>query len=720
MKFTGLIASYGIKGVGNKTIILLSRPMMLALLTTLLMFLLFPKVDKYSLTEAERFNSQNVYGSFYHIFADMDSDGETEWVTSGANIRADHSITLRTAKGRNIDQWNFPGEIPKQDRRIFIGDADSNGFMEVYLFSQIEDSLFLHCFEPLKKDGIFIEKIFIDKIRRSNDKTDYIIFPVGISDMNNDGYKTFVFSVSAGFSIYPRKIYSYCPIKNELLHSVSGGWQFGNQLFANGPNNQQVILNNIFAPGNFKPDEQISYTDHSAWLLVVDHKMNFLFEPIEFKGYNSMVNAMPFSDNPEDGFLLYSTNLLDCDTCDKVSKYNYRGELLNRYHFEREQHLTNSLIKPGFFNNENPLLYFPHNGQLVSIDTGLNMKAFRKILPKLIFSEATAFGLDLDKDNKNDFYLVERENGFCLLSADLNHQIEVELLGGLTMPVSIRRIHGSNAPQIAVQSRDYFVIYNLITNPFYYWRWLVLLLIYFFFTFLFHWSRRVYANQLKRSQAVEREFSELQFRSITNQLDPHFAFNILNTIGNSILKEDKNKAYHQLIQFSRLMRQSLEDSDAIGRSIEKETALLENYLKLQQESHPNSFDYQLQISPDIDVNWQIPKLILQSFAENALKHGLYPSGKKGNLRISIQTDKKFLTIEIEDNGIGRKQAAKQNNNSTHKGISLFNRLAELSNRKKKEHFSIQINDLYDAEQNACGTLVIIHLPAQPKFGLHEN
>jgi len=720
MKFTGKTPLYGNGGIGNKAILFLAKPMVLAFFITFVLFLFFPEVKKFRLEEAERSNSQNAYGSLFSMFADMDGDGETEWLQSGENIRGEHSVILRKANGSNIEQYNFPGKVPERNSRFYLGDANKNGFQEVYLFSTIDDSLFLHCFEPMKENGIYTEKVFVDLIRKKNKMIDYYIFMTGLSDMNHDGYMTFVFSVNSGYSIYPRKTYAFNPLTNDLHQSVSGGWQIGNQLFAKGPDGNQVVLSSVFAPGNFKEGETTPYSDHSAWLFVLNHQMNFLFEPIEFKGYNTAISLMPFSENPEDGFLLHNSTLLDCDTCETLSAYSYSGERrktvpYNKYHFYRS-----SIVKPHLFHNERPLIYRYNDGQLTSIDTGLNLKVLKKLPDKLYFTELTVSELDFDKDNQKDFVFIEKAGGFIIITPDLQHHAEVELTGGMMTPASLRRSPDLSEPQLAVQSRDYFVFYNLITNPFYFWRWPALLLIYAFFAGLLYWSRHVYAKQLQRNQAIERELSELQFSAVTNQLDPHFAFNILNTIGGSILNDNKETAYDNLIQFSRLIRHSLEDSDTIGRSIEKETELLHNYLRLQQQSHPESFDYQLSISPKVDVSWQIPKLILQSFAENALKHGLYPANRKGLLTIAISTDKKLITIAIEDNGIGRAQAALQNNNSTRKGTALFNRLSELINRKRKGHFSIQITDLYHPDQSAAGTRVIIQLSAQPIFGFYEN
>lgn len=706
--------------IGNKAILFLAKPMVLAFFITFILFLFFPEVKKYRLEEAERSNSQNAYGSIYSMFADMNGDGETEWLQSGENIRGDHSVFLRKANGSNIEQYNFPGKVPERSSRFFIGDADKNGFLEVYLFSTIDDSLFLHCFEPMKENGIYAEKVFVDLIREHNKMIDYYIFMTGLSDMNNDGHMTFVFSVIAGYSIYPRKTYTFNPLTNVLNQSVSGGWQIGNQIVAQGPDGNQVVLSSVFAVGNFNETEIIPYTDHSAWLFVLDHQMNFLFEPIEFKGFNTFVNPMPFSENPEDGFLLHVSTLLDCDTCESLSIYTYSGKCRKTVSYNNLKSFRSTIVKPYLFNNNSPLMYRYNDGQLISVDTGLNLKVIKIIPPRLVFTETSVSDLDFDNDDKKDFVFIEKDGGFIIITPDLRHHVEVELIGGLMTPASLRRSPNLQEPQLAVQSRDYFVFYNLITNPFYFWRWPALLLIYAFFAVLFYWSRRVYAKQLLRNQAIERELSELQFSAVTNQLDPHFAFNILNTIGGSILKDDKETAYNNLIQFSRLIRHSLEDSDTIGRSIEKETELLNNYLRLQQQSHPESFDYQLSISPEINVSWQIPKLMLQTFAENALKHGIYPSNRKGLLSIAISTDKKFITIAIEDNGIGRAQAVRYNNNSTRRGTALFNRLSELINRKRKGHFSIQITDLYHPDQSAAGTRVFIQLSAQPTFGFYEK
>lgn len=109
-------------------------------------------------------------------------------------------------------------------------------------------------------------------------------------------------------------------------------------------------------------------------------------------------------------------------------------------------------------------------------------------------------------------------------------------------------------------------------------------------------------------------------------------------------------------------------------------------------------------------------MILQPFLENALWHGL-SSKKEDDKKIKLnvyKTNEDFVTITIEDNGIGRVHSAKIKDGKLLKrksvGISLTKaRLANFS-KDYTSDYNIHIEDLYDTNKNAIGTKVIVDIP----------
>jgi LytS/YehU family sensor histidine kinase len=139
-------------------------------------------------------------------------------------------------------------------------------------------------------------------------------------------------------------------------------------------------------------------------------------------------------------------------------------------------------------------------------------------------------------------------------------------------------------------------------------------------------------------------------------------------------------------------------------------------VELEQLRFTKIFDFQLEISPEVDVKAVlIPPLLTQPFVENAIWHGLIPlQNRKGILKITIEGNSDFIFIQIEDNGIGREKTLKSEGETrSSKGIKLVqDRLTHLNAWLKKELFQMAITDLLDGEGQAAGTQVRLQLPKQ--------
>lgn len=228
-------------------------------------------------------------------------------------------------------------------------------------------------------------------------------------------------------------------------------------------------------------------------------------------------------------------------------------------------------------------------------------------------------------------------------------------------------------------------------------------------------------NAIQKKQAIEmqrllleHELKLSQETALRAQLNPHFIFNVLNSIKSYIYENDKKKAVGYLQHFSDLIRKLLEQSSATWVNLDEELAFLKLYIELESMLFINEFDYKLYIEDIIDTNsTRIPSLVLQPYIENAFKHGLRHKEGKKQLIISINAENEsVLTIKITDNGIGREQANKinQENSKKHKSFSTeaINRVSIL-NQNQPGIVAIIYNDLFDEKNNSTGTSVEIKI-----------
>gem|GEM_PF-316064 len=213
----------------------------------------------------------------------------------------------------------------------------------------------------------------------------------------------------------------------------------------------------------------------------------------------------------------------------------------------------------------------------------------------------------------------------------------------------------------------------------------------------------------------EQEKTNLQQKLLRSQMNPHFIFNALSTVQNSIITDQPAMAGKYLARFSKLMRNILVSSSHDFISLDEELSTIENYLALQKIRFGEKFDYTIMLDPAIDVdNTRIPPMMMQPFIENAIEHGFKYSNSKGLLKIGFSLHKEVLVAEINDNGIGRQKAGEiyQKDKKDYKSMATEITLQRIKaiNKGKKNKISMEITDLHDENGEASGTRVTFRFP----------
>ena len=210
---------------------------------------------------------------------------------------------------------------------------------------------------------------------------------------------------------------------------------------------------------------------------------------------------------------------------------------------------------------------------------------------------------------------------------------------------------------------------------------------------------------------------ELEQKQLRAQMKPHFIFNCLNSIQHFMAHNDIINANKYLTEFSTLMRKTLDNSSGSTISLQNEMDYLENYLQLESMRFENTFSYELSCDTDIDTNAvEIPTMIIQTFAENSINHGLqYLKNKAGKLKIDFYKEDKNLVCEIDDNGIGREQSQKLRSPfSKHqsRGMELTQQRLALIGKTNRAHYKLEVIDKVNEQQESDGTKVIIQFPLE--------
>lgn len=130
-----------------------------------------------------------------------------------------------------------------------------------------------------------------------------------------------------------------------------------------------------------------------------------------------------------------------------------------------------------------------------------------------------------------------------------------------------------------------------------------------------------------RLKQTEREKLNTELSFLKAQINPHFLFNILNTIY-SLAIEQSNKTADAVVKLSSLMRYVMREADTEFVPLMKELNYIENYVALQQLRLDDTaeIDFKIKGRPN---GQQIAPLILISFIENAFKYGVNPQENHG-------------------------------------------------------------------------------------------
>ena len=216
----------------------------------------------------------------------------------------------------------------------------------------------------------------------------------------------------------------------------------------------------------------------------------------------------------------------------------------------------------------------------------------------------------------------------------------------------------------------------------------------------------------------EKKIVTLEQDMLRSQMNPHFIFNSLNSIKLYIINNEKENAVYYLNKFSKLIRKILMASKEKEITLAEELDTMKLYLNIENIRFSNEIDYRTSIDKDVDLEAiKVPSLILQPFLENALWHGL--SSKKSDKKIRIDVTKEnenIILISITDNGIGRKEAEriKRNKSLKRKSLGLAITNERLSNFYKEynREYKVEILDLYDSNEMAKGTKVLIMIPIE--------
>lgn len=216
-----------------------------------------------------------------------------------------------------------------------------------------------------------------------------------------------------------------------------------------------------------------------------------------------------------------------------------------------------------------------------------------------------------------------------------------------------------------------------------------------------------------REQEISKLATEAELRALRAQLNPHFLFNALTTIG-YLIQTAPERALETLMRLTGLLRAVLRAPSGEFVTISEEIELIESYLAIERAR----FEDRLRITIDVPNEargLRIPPLVIQPLVENAIKHGISPNKRGGEVIVSVIPPSRGageFRVTVRDTGAGIDDIAFAQ--GRRRGVGLTNV------ERRLEYFYGPAASLHFASQPGAGTTVELRVPIEARGQLLEQ
>ncbi|MBV9760642.1 MAG: histidine kinase [Acidobacteriaceae bacterium] len=220
------------------------------------------------------------------------------------------------------------------------------------------------------------------------------------------------------------------------------------------------------------------------------------------------------------------------------------------------------------------------------------------------------------------------------------------------------------------------------------------------------WSSFRAERQLEAQRA---RLIEARLAALTNQINPHFLFNTLNSVS-TLIRIDPERARGMIYKLSNILRRLLRKTENFA-PLREEISFIDDYLAIEIVR----FGEKLRFLKNVDENTLdrlVPSMILQPIVENSIKHGLASKVEGGMIELRAWMENARLHISISDDGVGIQEDKLGN---------LFEQGIGVSNVRERLRvlFGAGYRMLIESKPGE-GTRTLIEIPELENFGARRE
>lgn len=680
---------------------LITHPLLLAFLAAILTLVLSPReFNKYQLEVLE--SGYRAELSRISVYQDLNDDGPPEKIQM-RNLDTNANLVAYSEQKRILGTWNLPGYWYRVPGYEFIN-MDGDETEEILALSvDSEDSVWLSHFELDDTQEAKTDR-FVCKLTRHNNSLDHNIRIAGLYDISGDSFPEFIFTISSGFSLQPRACYAWDIRMDTILRTPMAGINYQKIIALNSPGHGSRVFPAVVATQNYR--EAIPYSDTASYAVVLTRNLNYLFDPVYTGGGQSTTATVPFQWKNNDQILAIT---------------NHRRREIGQVTLRVLDQYGHTIAMNDSIDLYYSVIPIQHRGKVWLCETLERGFALYGIGPDLeleeIFRNHDHFAFATSKNLNSDsipelLFIDNQEHRFGILEDDLKTFTAVDL-PGKGSPVSSVSIlsRESNQTTFFLQLQGSHYILNYALNSFYPFRSSFYLGIYLLYALAFIGMQKLFLFRNRQKKEMEEEIEKLQLQSVMNQLNPHFTFNAINSIGHGMMNGDSKEAYSYFAILSNLIRESMKNAFEPYKTLGEEVDFVRQYLRIESYRFGDKLSWNVELNPEVDKSIIIPKMLIHLFVENAVKHGIFHQPMGGEIEVLLANSNDGIDITVTDNGVGM-QKSSEIVQKRGEGLNILNNYLFIFNKKQKHSVSYKIQDRNRLDENQSGTKVHIHIDFQ--------
>lgn len=436
-----------------------------------------------------------------------------------------------------------------------------------------------------------------------------------------------------------------------------------------------------------------SIDKYKNWLVVVTFGDIIFMDLDKYYRYGKEI-YFTLSNKSDLNFLETNQNGIMVDTQEKAifvncseKLYKIYPDLLIKHNLRLEKPQINNIQ---FYNNQEKVIFKSYQyNQHIDLDKKFRNMVIDFSAPVFNFHESLRYRYRVNNDEWIEVLNEEKIELNSLNSGCLQIQIQSSFDGQ----------YWSDSEYSPVFCIGYFWFEI-------WWVWGIIILFLLLISFIIV---RIYITKAKAQLKSKNDFLKLQFdlqnmeiQNLNQQLSPHDLKNILATVSAEI-QVKAPESYRRFVKLLKLTVASLK-TDTFLDKLSNQLQLIEDFLSIEKLQLGDKLQYQIINNLKTDI--PLPRLLLKNMVENAIKHGIRTKDSGGEIQVLIDMDESCYIIKIKNNG-----SLIEYENNTHSGIgiSTYQKLFELLNKKNSEQAKLKLLNL----QNEV--VAIIQIPIAYRY-----